>query len=63
MACCSTPEITALAVDLACWAVAAVVTGRGALWRLSFLPLLLIVESSAAAEEVPAQFIISFRSG
>jgi hypothetical protein len=55
--------MTALAVDLVCWAVAAVVTGRGALWRLSVFPLLLLMESSAAAKEIPAQFIISFRSG
>jgi hypothetical protein len=31
--------MTALAVDLAVWIVAAVVTGSGALWRRSFLSL------------------------
>jgi hypothetical protein len=55
--------MTTLAVFLAGCAVAAVVTGSGALWRRSFLPALLILDSSAGAEDVPAQYIIKFRSG
>jgi hypothetical protein len=55
--------MTALAVFLACCAVAPVVTGSGALWRRSFLPGLLILDSPAGAEDIPAQYIIKFRSG
>jgi hypothetical protein len=55
--------MTALAVDLAACAVAAVATGSGALWRRSSFFCLLMAESSAAAEDIPAQFKIKFSSG
>jgi hypothetical protein len=56
--------MTALAVDLAVWIVAAVETGSGALWRRSFLSLVFSIrDPPASAEDVPAQFIIKFSSG
>jgi hypothetical protein len=53
-----------LAASLAPWFVAAVGVGRGRLERLSFFSLLLSIrESSAGAEDSPAQFIINYSSG
>jgi hypothetical protein len=55
--------MTALAVERAVCTVAAVATGRGALWRRSSFARLLMMESPAAAEDDPAQFKIEFSSG